>query len=139
MVNAPEPYAGDTTRSPVVVCTLGSIICAIASVGIIVAHMPRPIPLAWPWGLLGAAAALLLAAVISLLRRRPFAWHRFFTVAGWVLLLTMVYVGMIEYVFVHNRGGGKPLIVMTIVLLITAIDIPILWAFSVARHERIAG
>jgi hypothetical protein len=137
MVNAPEPYAGDTTRSPVVVCTIGSIVCALVSVGIIVAYMPRPVPLAWSWGFLGAAAVLLLAALVSLLRRRSFAWRRFFIVARWVLLLTLVYAGMLEYVFVHDGGRGKPLIIMTILLLLTAIDIPILWAFSVARHERI--
>lgn len=137
MVSTPEPYAGDTTRSTVVVCAIGSIICAIVSVGILVFYVPRPGSLAWASGFLAASAALLLAALVSLLRRRPFAWRRFFTVARWVLLLTLVYAGMLEYVFVFDGARGKPLIIMTIVLLLTAIDIPILWAFSVARHERI--
>ncbi len=87
MVSTPEPYAGDTTRSPVVVCAIGSIVCAIVSVGILVFYVPRPGSLAWASGFLAASAALLLAALVSLLRRRPFAWRRFFTVARWVLLL----------------------------------------------------
>jgi hypothetical protein len=56
-----------------------------------------------------------------------------------VLLLTLVYTGMLEYVIVFDGARGKPLIIMTIVLLLTAIDVPILWAFSVARHEQISS
>ncbi len=139
MVNAPEPYVGDTTRSPVVAFAIGSIACALVSVGILIFYVPHPASLAWASGFSGGSAALLLAAMVSLLRRRPFAWRQFFIVARWVFLLTMVYTGMLEYVIVYDGARGKPLIIMTIVLLLTAIDIPILWAFSVARHERIPG
>jgi hypothetical protein len=139
MVNAPEPYAGDTTGSPLVAFAIGSIVCALVSVGILVFYVPRPASLAWASGFSAASAALLLAAIVSLLRRRLFAWHRFFIVARWVLLLTLVYTGMLEYVIVFDGARGKPLIIMTIVLLLTAIDVPILWAFSVARHERISS
>jgi hypothetical protein len=139
MVNAPEPYAGDTTRSPLVAFAIGSIVCALVSVGILVFYVPRPASLTWASGFSAASAALLLAAIVSLLRRRLFAWQRFFIVARWVLLLTLVYTGMLEYVIVFDGARGKPLIIMTIVLLLTAIDVPILWAFSVARHERISS
>jgi hypothetical protein len=139
VVNAPEPYAGDTTRSAVVAFTIGSIVCALVSVGILVFYVPRPGSLAWASGFSVASAALLVAALVSLLRRRHFAWQRFFIVARWVLLLTLVYTGMLEYVIVYDGARGNPLIIMTIVLLLTAIDIPILWAFSVARHERVSS
>jgi len=133
---ADEPYLGDTSRSPVVGCMLASIVCAFLSVGIIAAYLPRPAPLPWSIGFLVASAALLAAALVFLLRRRGFAWRLFFAVARWILALTLVFTAMAVYVFVSDGTPLKTMAIMAIVLLLTAIDIPVLVGFSVARHER---
>lgn len=132
-----QPYLGDTTRSPIRLFAIGSLACAILSAGILAAYAPRPAPLGPSEGFLVASAVLLLACAAGVLRRRNFAWSRFFTVAKYVVLMTVVISAMLEYVFVFDGMRGTALVIMSIVLAITAIDIPILWGFSVARHERV--
>ena len=139
MVNAPEQYAGDTTKSAVSGCTLASIGCTLVSVIIMSAYAPKPAPMTWPDTFLVASVVLLGIALVSLRRRSNFAWKRFFQVAKWVVLMTLIYGGMLEYVFIFDGMRGTPLAIMTVVLLLTAIDVPILWGFSVARHERVSN
>jgi hypothetical protein len=134
-----EPYLGDTSHSPIRVFAIGSLVCAILSAGILAAYAPRPAPLGPSEGFLAASAVLLAATVAGLLLRRRFAWSRFFMVAKFVVLMTVVISAMLEYVFVFDGMRGAALAVMSLVLAITAIVIPILWGFSVARHERVAS
>ena len=139
MVATPEPSSGDTTRSPIVGCTIGSIVCAFLAVGIIAAYLPQAVPLMWPMVFLGVSGALLVAALILLARLRHFAWSLFFAVARWIIVLTAVFVAMTVFVFVVDGTDGLTLTVMAIVLILTAINVPILVGFSVARHERVAS
>jgi hypothetical protein len=138
-MNAQQPNLGDTTRSPVPFFAIGSIACSMLSAGIMAAFAPQPAPLGWSAGFLIASVVLLLSTVISMIRRPDFAWKRFFGVAKWVLLMTLVITSMLGYVFVFDGTRGSALVIMVVVLAITAIDIPILFGFSVARHERIPG
>ena len=132
-----QPYQGDTTHSPIRFFAIGALICAMLSAGIMAAYVTQPAPLGWPAGFLVASGLLLLATVVSLVRRRNFAWGRFFIVAKFVVVMTLAIASMLEYVFVFDGTRGTSLVIGTIVLAIAAIDIPILWGFSVARHERI--
>jgi hypothetical protein len=136
-MEAHEPYLGDTSHSPIRLFAIGSLLFAMLSAGFMAAYAPRPAPLGWPTGFLAASAALLLAASAGLFLRRGFAWRRFFVVAKYVVLMTAVISAMLEYVFVFDGMRGNALAIMSIVLAITAIDIPILWGFAVARHERV--
>lgn len=86
-------------------------------------------------GLLAAAGVLLLANAVMLGRVREFAWGRFFQVGRWVLLGYGVIAGMLEYVFVLDGTRGTPLVLMTLMLAVFAVDIPVLLAFSVARYQ----
>ena len=136
MVNTPEPYAGDTKRSPVIACIVGTIISCILAAGIIIAHIPGPAPM---WGSIMwvcIAAVLTVATMVLILRKKPFARKRFFTVAKWVFLYILVLTGMGEYVMAFDGMRGETLVVMTIILLLFLVNIPMLWGFSVARHER---
>ena len=133
------PNLGDTTRSPIRLFAIGSLVCAILSAGILAAYAPRPAPLGPSEGFLIGSVVLLLATVAGLVLRRNFAWSRFFAVAKYVVLMTVVISAMLEYIFVFDGMRGGALAIMSIVLAITAIDIPILWGFSVARHERVPG
>ena len=101
------------------------------------ANLPRPVPLAPAVGLLIGAGAFVLANIIALSRLRAFAWRRFSMVFGWTLLAYLVIAGMIEYVFVLDQTRGAPLVVLTLMLVIYAVAIPLLLAFSVARYETV--
>ena len=103
MVTTPAPYAGDTTRSPIVACIVGTIVSCILAAGIIVVHIPAPAPL---WGSVmwvGIAAALTVATIVLIFTKRQFARELFFTVAKWVFLYILVLTGMGEYVLGVRR------------------------------------
>jgi hypothetical protein len=139
MVTTPTPYAGDTTRSPAVACIVGTIVSCILAAGIIIVHIPAPAPM---WGSIMwvcIAAVLTVATIVLILRKKPFARKRFFTVAKWVFLYILVLTGMGEYVMAFDGMRGEPLVVMNIILLLFLVNIPMLWGFSVARHERNPG
>lgn len=138
MVSA-EPevtYVGDTSWSPVVGCTIGSIVSSFLSLGIIAAYLPKSPPAVWPLGLLGASAALLLTAIALLAARPGFAWRLFFQVARWVVVLTAVFAAMAVYVFVSDGTPRSTLAILATVLGLAALNVPLLIGFSVARHER---
>lgn len=134
-----EPYVGDTTRSPVVACGLGSTACAFIAIGILAAAMPRQPSLTWPVAFLAASVVLLGAAVVGLAGRRRFAWRLFFVVARWTVLLTGVFAAMAAYVFLYDGVRGATLTIMAVVLALAAVDVPLVLGFSVARHERVPG
>jgi hypothetical protein len=139
MVTTPTPYAGDSTRSPVVACIVGTIISCILAAGIIIVHIPASAPM---WGSIMwvcIAAVLTVATMVLILRKKSFARKRFFTVAKWVFLYILVLTGMAEYVMAFDGMRGETLVVMTIILLLFLVNIPMLWGFSVARHERTPG
>ena len=139
MVNTTQPYAGDTKSSPVIACIIGTIISCILAAGIIISHFPEPAPM---WGSVMwvcIATVLTIATIVLILRKRPFARKLFFTVAKWVFMYILVLTGMGEYVIVFDGTRGEPLVVMTIILLLFLVNIPMLWGFSVARHERISS
>ena len=55
----------------------------------------------------------------------------------WALLAYGVTAGLIEYAFVRNDLTGGPLIVLTLSLLVYAVHVPVLIAFTVARYEPV--
>ena len=106
--------------------------------GIYVAsYVPRTVPLLPAVVLLAAAGVLVTVNVVILSRVSPFAWHRFFQVFGWALLAYMVIAGMIGYAFVTDGTRGQVLAVLILMLVVFAVDIPLLFAFSVARYAEI--
>ena len=101
----------------------------------LVAHLPQRAPLGPAVGLLAAAGVLLVANAALVSSLRPFAWRVFFQVAGWVLVAYVVIGGMLEFIFVFDDTRGALLVVLTLSLLVFALDIPILLGFSVARYQ----
>jgi hypothetical protein len=63
-----------------------------------------------------------------------FAWRRFFEVARWALVGYVLVAGMIEYAFLRNNLSGGALIVLTLSLVVFAVHVPVLIAFTVARY-----
>jgi hypothetical protein len=100
------------------------------------AHIPQHVPLGPAIALL-IASALVLTINLALLTRVPdFAWARFFQVAKWALLAYSVTAGMILYAFLRDGLSGGTLVILVLSLVVYAVQVPTLIAFTVARWEN---
>jgi hypothetical protein len=115
---------------------------AVATIALIViggiytaAHLPRHVPQGPTIALLAAAVVLLAANVVLLSRIQPFAWRVFRLVTAWVFAAYVVIAGMLEYVFVYDHTRGTQLLILTGMLVVFAVNIPLLLGFSVARYQ----
>ena len=124
------PRVSELAVAALVLCTI-SVITIAGSVP----HRP---PMAIVWLLIGLAALLMVVAIASLARTAPFAWRSFFLVGRWSLLGDLVIAGMIEYAFVYDHTPEPQLAALSTVLLLFALDVPLLLAFAVARHQSAA-
>jgi hypothetical protein len=120
---------------PVAELSVVSMALVIAAGIYLVAHLPQRAPLGPAVGLLAAAGVLLVANAVLVRTVRPFAWRVFFQVAGWVLAAYIVIGGMLEFIFIYDGTRGALLVVLTLSLLVFALDIPVLLGFSVARYQ----
>jgi hypothetical protein len=124
------PVAGVTTVS------LGLVVIG----GILMAsYAPRRPPLGVPVALAMAGAVLLLAGGWLTARLRSFAWDRFFLVFRWALLAYVISAGIIAFAFIKDHTRGAPLAVVLVMLVIYALDVPLVIAFTVARYSSPAG
>ena len=98
------------------------------------ANLPDHVPLAPAVILLAASAVLLAVNLIALARVEGFRWDRFGEVGRWALLAYAITAGLIEFAFVHNHVRGGTLVVLTLSLVIYAVHVPMLIAFTVARY-----
>jgi hypothetical protein len=99
------------------------------------AHLPNEVPLGPAVVLLVLSALLLAGNLLALSRVRGFAWGRFFEIGKWALLAYAITAGLIEYAFVRNDLTGGPLVVLTLSLVVYAVHVPTLIAFTVARYH----
>lgn len=142
MTTAPAPEAttppagGDRPLPPV--GELAIAIIALVVVGGIdmAAHLPKHFSLVFPVVDVGVAGALLLANVVLLSRIRPFAWGTFFLVAKWAFAAYLVISGMLVYVFARDHTPAGPMTVLSLMLAVFAVDIPMLFGFTVARYQQ---
>lgn len=114
----------------------------MASLALIVAggiylssHLPEHVPLAPAIILLALSAGLVAYNLFTLSRVPGFAWPRFRQVAKWAGLAYLFTAGMIEYAFLRDHVSGGALIVLTLSLVVYAIQVPTLIAFTVARFS----
>ena len=99
------------------------------------AHLPQHVSLGPAVALLAASAVVLVVNLLALARVDGFAWGRFFEIGRWALLAYLLIAGMIEYVFLRNHTSGGALVVMTLSLLVFAVNVPVLVGFTVARYD----
>jgi hypothetical protein len=120
------------------VTALGMLSLALVLVGGIYlsAHLPEHVPLGPAIALLAASAAVLLGNVLALSRVKGFAWGSLFEVAKWALLAYAIIAAMIEYVFLRNDTSGGPLVLLTLSLIVFALNVPLLIGFTVARYAQ---
>ena len=133
-----EPDAEDLRQAdlppvmPIAILTLALIV----SGGIFVAaQYGRPAHLTIPTILLGLAAVLLLVNAALVARIKAFAWPVFFRVLGWALLAYAVIAGILEYVFIYDHTPGRELALFSAMLVLFALDVPLMLSYSVARWQ----
>jgi hypothetical protein len=127
-----DPFA---RRPPIPAMCVGSMSLILASGVYLASHLPRRAPLGPAVGLVAASGVALVAAVVLLVRQRDFAWETFFVVVKWSALAYAIIAGLLEYVFVFDGTRGSMLVLLTLSLLVFAVDIPLLLGFSVARFQ----
>jgi hypothetical protein len=116
----------------VVVVSLAAVVVGGVWLG---SHAPRRPPLALPTILLVVAGVLLLVGIIMISRVDGFSWDTFVRVGRWALLAYGISAGMIEFAFVRNHTSGAPLVVVTGLLVVYALDVPFIIATTVARYQ----
>ncbi|HXT35193.1 MAG TPA: hypothetical protein VN837_06415 [Chloroflexota bacterium] len=122
--------------APPVTQVAGASLVLVVVGGIVMASsFPSRPALGVPIALLCLSAILLVIAVLLLVRSPGFAWGTFFLVGRWALLAYTISAGMIEFSFLHNHASGAPLLVVTLMLVLFAINVPLLIAFTVARYQ----
>jgi hypothetical protein len=137
---AATPAPGAARRFPPV-AGLTTVSLALVVVGgiLMASYAPRRAPLGVPVTLAVAGAALLLAGGYLTSRLGSFAWNRFFLVFRWALLAYAISAGMIAFAFIKDHVRGAPLAVVLVMLVIYALDVPLVIAFTAARYASPAG
>jgi len=102
------------------------------------AQLNRSTSLVVPGILVGAAVLCLLANVVMLTRLKEFAWGSFFLVGKWALLGYVVIAGVLEFVFVYDHTPARELSLFTVMLVVFAVNVPLLLAYSVARYQPVS-
>ncbi|HVB50735.1 MAG TPA: hypothetical protein VND89_03205 [Acidimicrobiales bacterium] len=125
-VDRPFPPIGYLATAALGLVVVGGILLA--------SYAPRVAPLGFATGLLIVAAILLVTAGVLLARLKDFAWGTFSTVFKWALLAYVITSGMIEFAFVHDHTRGSSLVIVTFMLVIFALSVPTIIAFTTARY-----
>lgn len=125
----------ERTLPPVTQVAMTSLALIVAGGIYLASHLPQQVPLTPAVVLLSASALLLIGNLVALSRVQGFAWHSFFTVGKWALLAYLVTAGLIEYAFLRDGMSGGPLIVLTLSIIVYAVHVPILIAFTVAQYD----
>jgi len=133
-ISAPSANRVGRRYPPVAQIAVGSLASVVIGGIVMASYVPRRPPLGLPVALLVTSSVLLIASVIMLTRIGDFAWRTFFLVARWALLAYVISAGMIEFAFVRNHTPGAPLVVVTMMLVIFAVDVPLIIAYTVARY-----
>jgi hypothetical protein len=127
--------ADEQQLPPVTQIGMASLALIIAGGIYLSSHLPEHVPLAPAVILLVLSALLLGGNLVALSRVHGFPWVRFFQIARWAMLAYAITAGLIEFAFLEDHLSGGPLVVLTLSLLVYAVHVPMLIAFTVARYD----
>jgi hypothetical protein len=133
--HSPAADAPPRRYPPVAELAVASLALVIIGGIFMASYFPRRPPLGLPIALLGGSVILVAANTVILTRLRNFAWDKFFLVGRWALAAYVIQAGMIEYAFVHNHASGGPLVLLTLMLVMFALNVPLIISFTVARYQ----
>lgn len=128
------PVLPEDNLPPVTAVGMTSLALIVIGGIYLASHLPNEVPLAPAVILLVLSAALLFGNMFALSRAKDFNWTRFFQIGKWALLAYAITAGLIEYAFLRNGLSGGPLVVLTLSIVIYAVHVPILIAFTTARY-----
>lgn len=131
------PSIAERKLPPITELAVASMVLVIVGGIYLAAHLPTIPPLAPAVMLLAASGLILIANVFVLSRVRELDWGTFFLVGRYALLAYAVVSGMLAYIFIADGTRGSVLVVLVLSLLVYAIDIPLILAFSVARYQPV--
>jgi len=120
---------------PVSELAIATMILVVIGGTFIAGHVPKHVPLLLPSILLAAACVLLIANLFLLSRVTAFSWSTFRLVFSRSLAGYGVIAGLLTYVFIRGDIPNDVMAFLAAMLLIFALDIPLLFAFSVARYQ----
>jgi hypothetical protein len=121
---------------PVTQIGMASLALIVAGGIYLSANLTGDISLAPAVVLLALSALLLVANLVALSRVPAFPWSRFAEIGRWALLAYAITAGLIEYAFLRNHVSGGTLVVLTLSLVVYAVHVPMLIAFTVARYDE---
>jgi hypothetical protein len=133
-MNAPDAPA-ERRLPPVTQLGMLSLALVLVAGIYLSSHLPKHVSLGPAVALLGASALVFIGNMLALARVDGFPWQRLFAVGKWALLAYMMIAGLIEYVFLRNHTSGGPLVVLTLSLIVFAVNVPVLIGFTVARYD----
>ncbi|OIQ76587.1 hypothetical protein GALL_417330 [mine drainage metagenome] len=140
-MNAPTISHGSVVPErkfpPIAEISVGILALIVIGGVYLAAHLPKHVSLVPTTALTVAAGVLALANVVLLARIKDFAWKSFFLVAKWTLLGYAVVAGMLEYIFVYDGTRGSTLVLLTSTLAIFAMNLAVLFGFSVAQFQDV--
>jgi NAD/NADP transhydrogenase beta subunit len=131
----PRAMPDQDSLPPVNEVAVASMILIVIGGIYMASHLPHRAPMALPIVVLIGSAALIGWNAFSLSRVREFSWSSFWMVGRWALLAYAVIAGMLLYVFVLDGTRGSQLVLVTLMLLAYAVNVPLLLAFGVARYQ----
>ena len=133
-----EPDAEDLRQAgfpPVMPIGVSTLALTVAGGVVVAAQYGRPAKLTIPVVLLGLAAVLLVVNAVLVIRIEGFARPVFHRVLGWALLAYGVIAGILEFVFVFDHTPARELALFTGLLVLFALDVPLMLSYSVARWQ----
>jgi hypothetical protein len=126
----------DRKLPPVAEIAAASIALVLVGGVYLAAQLPGRPALALPVAMVAAGGLATAADLVLLSRIRPFAWPVFFLVFRWGLVAYVVIAGLLAYVFIHDHTPGSTMAVLAATLVVFALDVPLILAFTVARFQR---
>lgn len=139
-MSAVDPGAGTEAPEypklpPVTEIGMASLALILAGAIYMVISLPEKVSLAPAIVLLVLSVALIGVNLVLLSRAKGFAWGRFFQIARYTLAAYVIEAALIEYVFLHNHLSGGSLVVLTLSIVVFAVNVPVLVGFTVARFH----
>lgn len=135
--HAHEPLAASEERPlpPIQQIAVATLVLVVIGGIYTAAHLPRHVPQGPTIALLVAACVLLAVNIWLLAGIENFAWSSFRLVAAWVFVAYIFIAGVLEYAFIYDHTRGAQLGILTGMLVVYAVNIPLLLGFSVARFQ----
>lgn len=131
--NGDSPGRLSRRLPPIAELAVVSIAMMLAGGILLASRLPAKPSLVGPVTLVAVGGALTLVDLVLLVRIHPFAWGTFRFVLRWALVAYGVIAGLLVYVFAANHTPGSTMAVLVATLVVFAVDVPTILAFTVAR------